>query len=141
MQFEGENPQNLRLGSRISSYLRGRFGRDAAKHSARMTGVDLRTARGWVEEGREPRGEALLAIIKDMGRDGLLAMFSPEIEAHADRLERQIDELEQEAARLRACLESSQSPSADMVSANPCAVAHPFRRKNDFAWRSDGRNG
>lgn len=103
----GERPRfaDGDLGSRLRAWMRGRWQRDAAKQAARLTGADVRTARGWVEEGRVPQGEAFLAIITEMGRDGLLALFSPEIEAHADRLAREVHEKEQELQRLRAQME------------------------------------
>ncbi|MEO0870485.1 MAG: hypothetical protein AAFY19_00795 [Pseudomonadota bacterium] len=100
------------LGQRIRGWLRQRWDRDAAKHAARLTGADVRTARGWVEEGRVPQGDALLAIIREMGRDGLLALFSPEIEAHADRLAREVHEREQELQRLRRQMERARSGDA-----------------------------
>jgi hypothetical protein len=103
------------LGQRVQAYLRWRFGRDAAKQAAAITGADLRTAHGWVSEGREPKGEALLAIITDMGRDGLLAMFSAEVEDHEERLQRQINDLREEAARLEARLSKGRAPAADHV--------------------------
>lgn len=131
MQIEVENARKP-LGERVQIYLRWRFGPHAAKHAAALTGADLRTARGWVEESREPRAEALLAIIKDMGRDGLLAMFSPEVETHEARLERRINELRKEAARLEAGLgaggasASRPEPEAEGRAAPECG-AGPHR--------------
>ena len=109
MRKKVEFDQNTPLGERVQVLLRNEFGRDAAKKSASITDAEIRTSRGWVEEGREPRGWHLLAIIKHLGRDGLLALFSPEIDDHAARIERQIDELEEEAARLRTCLDRSKA--------------------------------
>ena len=101
------------LGQRIQVYLRHRFGRDAAKKVAAMTGVDVRTARGWVEEGRAPRGAALLAIIRDMGRDGLLELFSVEIEDHEARIFRTIQEHKKAIARLQSELFHTKSARID----------------------------
>lgn len=120
MQIEGADAHNSSapgtpLGQRIQRFLRQRYGRDAAKRVAAITQADLRTARGWVEEAREPKGQALLAIIKEMGRDGLLALFSPEVEAHEEKIQRQVDELKREAARLEARLGKGGSQAADQV--------------------------
>ncbi len=107
------------LGERLQAYLRWRFGRDAAKHAAAITGADLRTAHGWVSEAREPKGEALLAIISDMGREGLLALFSPEVETHEEHLERQINDLREEAARLEARLGKGRASAPHQMAARP----------------------
>jgi len=127
MHFEVRNPQNLPLGRRIQVYLKTKFGRDAAKHAAALANVDVRTARGWLEEGREPKGDALLAIITDMGRDGLLAIFSPEVECHEARLRRKIDEHGQEIARLRAQLGKGAPAPANQNALVPCTLPEMAR--------------
>ena len=134
MQIDGAVDQKLPLGRRIQVYLRTRFGRDAAKKAAALTGVDVRTARGWIEEGREPKGAALLAIITDMGRDGLLAIFSPEVECHESRLRRKINEHGQEIARLRAQLGKGVDAPANQNSVSPCSLPE-MARANGFGHR------
>lgn len=136
MQIEGADAHNSSapgtpLGQRIQRFLRQRYGRDAAKRAAAITQADLRTARGWVEEAREPKGQALLAIIKEMGRDGLLALFSPEVEAHEEKLQRQVDELKREAARLEARLGKGRAPAADQMADAARFAPTPARRATD----------
>lgn len=103
------------LGERVSDALRARYGAHAAKQAARITGADLRTAQGWVSEAREPRGDALLAIIREFGRDAIDALFGPEIETHNEKLERELHDLREEAARLEALLAKSGAPSAHQL--------------------------
>ena len=129
------------LGQRLQAYLRWRFGRDAAKHAAAITGADLRTAHGWVSEGREPKGEALLAIISDMGREGLLALFSPEVETHEQRMARQIDDLKDEVARLEARLGKGGAPSADRRAEGESRPAPAQRINHNRVRRIRARSG
>lgn len=136
MQIEVENARKS-LGERVQIYLRWRFGPHAAKHAAAITGADLRTARGWVEEAREPKGEALLAIIKDMGRDGLLAVFSPEVEDHEARMQRQINDLREEAARLETRLSIGRAQAPDHRAQGPRQPA-PVQRVNHDQFRGSG---
>jgi|GEM_PF-3390519 len=119
MQHNAEDYQKLSLGERVRKLLRQRYGPNAAKKLASLTGVDLRTANGWVTEGREPRGAALLKIIADMGRDGLLALFSPEVEEHEERLRRKISEHTNEVARLKAQLAGGEPVPAGLVAQSP----------------------
>ena len=120
------------LGERVSEALRARYGQHAAKQAARITGADLRTAQGWVSEAREPRGDALLAIIRELGRDAVSAFFGPELETHEERLEREVHALREEAARLEARIKqggaSAPREMASVASARQCDRAFNHHR-------------
>lgn len=123
MQVEVMDSQSL-LGERLSRELRRRYGPHAAKQAARITGSDLRTAQGWVSEHREPRGAAFLAIVRELGKDGLIALFSQEIEQHNEKMERQIHALREEAARLEARLGKGRSSASHQIHGMASEPAH-----------------
>lgn len=112
------------LGERVSDTLRARYGAHAAKQAARITGADLRTAQGWISESREPRGDALLAIIRELGRDAVAAFFGPEIETHEERLEQTVHALREEAARIEARLRKGGAAAPLEMAQTPDKGAH-----------------
>lgn len=103
MQVIGKNATET-LGARIKKELRARYPAHTAKQIARLTGADIRTARSWVEEGKAPQEQHLRAIVRELGRDAIFALFGPEIETHDERLEREVRALRQEAERLEDIL-------------------------------------
>lgn len=123
MQIDGANP-TATLGERIQRVLRSRYSVHAAKQAARITGADVRTARSWVEEGKAPQEQHLRAIIQELGRDALIALFSPEIEQHADRVEREINDLREKASRLEASLGKGRPAAADQMDGMASEATH-----------------
>lgn len=137
------------LGVRLQKKLRKRYSVHAAKQVARLTGADLRTARSWVEEAKVPQEHHLRAIIRELGKDALLALFGPEIETHTEKLERQLNDLREEAARIEARIEESRSSASFKTAQGPGQGAcdphinhdphrrgygpdgHPYRRRAD----------
>lgn len=128
MQIEVVDSRKL-LGERVSEALRKRYGTHAAKQAARITGADLRTAQGWISESREPRGDALLAIIRELGRDAVAALFGPELATHEERLEQTVHALREEAARIEARIRKG-GAQAPLEMAQAQAPGSPDRRVN-----------
>jgi hypothetical protein len=130
------------LGWRLKDELKKKYPAHTAKQVARVTGAELRTARSWVEEAKVPQEHHLRAIVRELGRDALLALFQPEIETHEQKLEREIHELREEIARREARIEKSRA-QAPLEMAPAQAPGSPDRRVNHGERRSgygpDGR--
>ena len=136
MQVSVENATDT-LGVRLKQELRSRYPAHTAKQVARVTGADLRTARSWVEEGKAPQEHHLRAIVRELGRDVLHALFGPEIETHNEKLLREIHDLREEAARLEARLGKDRSAASHRMDGMASQPAHDRRVNQDRNGRGD----
>jgi hypothetical protein len=137
MQVSVENATDT-LGVRLKQELRSRYPAHTAKQVARVTGADLRTARSWVEEGKAPQEHHLRAIVRELGRDVLHALFSPEIETHNEKLLREIHDLREEANRLEARLSQGGVTAAQQMDQAPEAGTYSQDVNHDPHWPSHG---
>jgi hypothetical protein len=99
------------LARRLSAFVRPR---GTAKELSAMIGCDIRTAEN-IREGHWPIARHWLGIFRAFGDDAIEAVFHPE-QAVA-RLEQEVRELEQAAAKKRADLAVLQGPGLDVAQA------------------------
>ena len=137
MQVSVKNATDT-LGVRLKQELRARYPAHTAKQVARLTGADLRTARSWVEEGKAPQEHHLRAIVRELGRDVLNALFGPEIETHNEKLMREINDLREEAARLEKRLGEGRSAAPCSVSEKPSGAPESPRPRHERGARRAG---
>lgn len=91
----------------------------SAKDLARQIGCDARTAEAYRRGEYWPKARHWIGIVSAFGRDVTEAVFHPE--AAAERLEREVKDLERQAEERRAALREIQSfaPRAAKAVARP----------------------
>ena len=97
--FMGLEHHDLR--ARLSDFLGARYPRDRAKRLARDIDSDPRTAEN-ILNGHWPSAKHWQGIVRTFGRDVLEAVFAPDINPVAARLEAEVRDLEEQLEQARA---------------------------------------
>lgn len=97
--FMGLEHHDLR--ARLSDFLGARYTRDRAKRLARDIDSDPRTAEN-ILNGHWPSAKHWQGIVRVFGRDVLDAVFAPDIDPVAARLEAEVRALEERLEAKRA---------------------------------------
>lgn len=98
--------EDYALQQRLAQFLRDQYPSEHAragkeKRLGRDIGCDVRTAKNLMA-GHWPSARHLQGIIRRFGRDVVIAVFEPEIDAAAAELAKEVRRLEEELARLNA---------------------------------------